>query len=75
MTQTLEEMKKKARKKSVDNFVEHDGAGVPETYYIFHSNDLATLMKCCPKFNGTLDITNSCIFCKTYIPRKISNNN
>jgi len=25
--------------------------------------------KCCEHYNGTKDITNSCIFCKTYIPR------
>jgi len=23
--------------------------------------------KCCELYNGTVDITNSCIFCKTYI--------
>lgn len=25
--------------------------------------------KCCKNYNGMLDITNSCIFCKTYIPK------
>ena len=25
--------------------------------------------QCCDRYNGTLDITNSCIFCKTYIKR------
>ena len=28
-----------------------------------------TEKKCCEHYNGTKDITNSCIFCKTYIPR------
>jgi len=27
--------------------------------------------KCCEHYNGKKDITNSCIFCKTYIPRNI----
>jgi hypothetical protein len=26
--------------------------------------------KCCESYNGTLDITNSCIFCKSYIPNE-----
>ena len=25
------------------------------------------MKKCCKNFNGTLDITNSCVFCKTYM--------
>ena len=28
-----------------------------------------TEKKCCEHYNGKKDITNSCIFCKTYIPR------
>lgn len=34
--------------------------------------------KCCKNYNGTLDITNSCIFCKTYLPKdfgKVKANN
>ena len=30
--------------------------------------------KCCEDYNGDLDITNSCIFCKAYIPRKMAEN-
>ena len=28
-----------------------------------------TEKKCCEHYNGKKDMTNSCIFCKTYIPR------
>jgi len=30
-----------------------------------------TETKCCEHYNGKKDITNSCVFCKTYIPRNI----
>jgi hypothetical protein len=26
--------------------------------------------QCCEDYNGTVDMTNSCIFCKAYLPKK-----
>jgi len=31
------------------------------------------IKKCCKSYNGMLDITNSCIFCKTFIKKQTRN--